>query len=88
MTTLKSSCFLVIAADGIKRMAKNLPDMKAGEIAVRVTVKADSRHFRMPYAEAVIELGEHHLIHPHVEVEAEPAPTPAAPVADAGERTR
>lgn len=74
MTTVKSNCYLVLSSSGIQRMTKNPPDMSAGEIAVKVTVKTDTRHFRMPYAEAVIELAERHLIHPDVEVEAEPAP--------------
>lgn len=72
---MKSTCYLVLDRKGVDRMTKRPPDLYAGEVAVKVTVVADDRHFRQPYAEASLELSEKHLITPEVDVEvADPEP--------------
>lgn len=69
---MKSACYLVLNARGVDRMTKRPPDLYAGEIAVRVTVEADPKHFRAPYVDAHIELEDRHIIRPEVAVEVTP----------------
>lgn len=69
---MKSTCYLILNARGVERLTKTVPDLHAGEIAVRLTVEADAKHFRMPYVDAAIQLEERHLIRPEVSVEVAP----------------
>lgn len=69
---MKATCFLILSGRGVERLTKTVPALAAGEIAVRLTVSADNKHFRMPYVEAAIQLEERHLIHPEVDVEVTP----------------
>jgi hypothetical protein len=73
---MRASCYLVLDRRGVVRMTKRQPELYAGEIAVKVNVSAADAHFRDPYAEASIEIGDDHLIRPEVDVTVVEPPVP------------
>lgn len=71
MRPMKDACYLTLNRNGIKKMTKSEPSLDAGEIAVKVHVEVDARHFRAPHAEARLTIGEQQILFPEVDVSIE-----------------
>jgi hypothetical protein len=70
---MKDTVYLVFNQRSVQRMTKQrLPNLKGGEVAIKLTIKVDDSNFRTPLATAEIEVGEDQIItNPEAEVEVE-----------------
>lgn len=68
MRPMKDACYLTLNRNGIKKMTKSEPALEPGEVAVKVHVEVDARHFRTHHAEARLTIGEQQLLFPDVDV--------------------
>lgn len=66
---MNTHIYLIMNQRGSVRTTKGRPNIKAGEIAVRLEIQVDDQHFRMPTAIAFLDVGEAHVIQPTVEIE-------------------
>lgn len=69
---MKTSFYIAVNARGAARYTKGKPGMRAGEVAVRITLDIPDEAFRMPFVDANIEVPEGYVIKPDIMVWLEP----------------
>lgn len=76
---MKDSAYLTVNANGIIRMTKNPPHLRAGEYAVKVCLSVPQEYFKAVIPVANINVNGRHLHHPPFDVQIEDAPIPQPP---------
>lgn len=66
---MKTNVYLTFNKSGTVRTTKSLPDVKSGEVTVKVAFTIADTHFRSPLAEASIDIDDDLVVRPTVETE-------------------
>lgn len=66
---MKDSIYLIFDKNGVRKLTKSLPALRAGEYATRLDVMVDDKYFKRIIPIAKMEIDEKYLIEPKVELE-------------------
>jgi hypothetical protein len=55
---MNQTVYIVASRHGIGRMTKNLPELRRGEIPIKVNIKIDEKAFRVPTIEREIVIND------------------------------
>lgn len=71
---MKDVVYVVLGAEGARRMTKRWPTLARDEIGVKVTITAPDNAFRSPVLAVALDVQDTHVIQPIVTIEPEEAP--------------
>ena len=66
---MKDTIYLILNRNRVDRMVKTrMPNLRGGEVAVKLSISIDDKHFRSPLVSAHLDVGDEWVIEPEVEV--------------------
>jgi len=73
---MRATCYLICYRGGISRMTKRLPSLSGGEVAVKLRIDINDKHFRNALVEADLTVDERYLMRPDAQLTLVDPPEP------------